>query len=82
MFVKKQKAIPNKWIKAETDDLFTGEKRYIYENLKTGEIITSGNPDLLETLNAPKKRIKKEKQIENTIISTQGLIFNFNKKKL
>ena len=79
---KKQKAIPNKWIKAETDDLFTGEKRYIYENLKTGEIITSGNPDLLDSLNAPKKRAKKEKQQENTIISTEGLIFNFKKIKL
>lgn len=74
---KKQKSKPNKWIKAETNDLFTGEKRYIYENLKTGEIITSGNPDLLESLNASKPKKKKE---EVKIISKEGLIFNFKKK--
>lgn len=74
---KKQKAKPNEWIKAETNDLFTGEKRYIYENLKTGEIITSGNPDLLKSLNAPKQKKKKE---EVKIISKESLIFNFKKK--
>lgn len=74
---KKEKDKPNKWIKAETNDLFTGEKRYIYENLKTGEIITSGNPDLLDELNAPKKKQKKEKEP----ISLKGIIFNFNTKK-
>lgn len=74
---KKQKSKPNKLIKAETNDLFTGEKRYIYENLKTGEIITSGNPDLLESLNASKPKKKKE---EVKIISKEGLIFNFKKK--
>ena len=74
---KKQKAKPNKWIKAETTDLFTGQIRYIYENLKTGEIITSGNPDLLEELN--KKKQKKQPK-EPQIISTEGIIFNFNKK--
>lgn len=74
---KKQKSKPNKWIKAETNDLFTGEKRYIYENLKTGEIITSGNPNLLEELNIKKQK----KQLkEPQIISTEGIIFNFNKK--
>lgn len=75
---KKQKSKPNKWIKAETNDLFTGEKRYIYENLKTGEIITSGNPNLLEELNTKKQ--KKGKIQQPKIISTEGLIFNFKKK--
>ena len=75
---KKQKSKPNKWIKAETNDLFTGKKRYIYENLKTGEIITSGNPNLLEELNTKKQ--KKEKIQQPKIISTEGLIFNFKKK--
>ena len=75
---KKQKDKPNKWIKAETNDLFTGEKRYIYENLKTGEIITSGNPDLLDELNAPKKKQKKEKEP----ISLNGIIFNFKTNKI
>lgn len=74
---KKQRVKPNKWIKAETTDLFTGQIRYIYENLKTGEIITSGNPDLLEELN--KKKQKKQPK-EPKIISTEGIIFNFNKK--
>lgn len=73
---KKQKAKPNKWIKAETIDMFTNEIRYIYENLKTGEIITSGNPDLLEELNSKKQKVKKEP----TPISREGVIFNFNKK--
>lgn len=73
---KKQKTKPNKWIKAETTDLFTGEVRYIYENLKTGEIITSGNGDLLESLNSKKQKVKKEL----TPISREGVIFNFNKK--
>lgn len=78
---KKQKNKPNKWIKAETNDLFTEEKRYIYENLKTGEIITSANPNLLEKLNVKKEKIKKVKQPEIRIVSSEGLIFNFNKKK-
>lgn len=75
---KKQKAKPNKWIKAETNDLFTGQIRYIYENLKTGEIITSGNPNLLKELNTKKQ--KKEKIQQPKVISTDGLIFNFKKK--
>lgn len=78
---KKQKDKPNKWIKATTNDLFTGEERYIYENLKTGEIITSGNPNLLETLNIKSnKKVKKEHNVVN-IVSAEGLIFNFKKKK-
>ena len=75
---KKQKSKPNKWIKAVTNDIFTGEERYIYENLKTGELITSSNPNLLEELNAPKQRKKKEDK--PTVISTEGIIFNFKKK--
>ena len=74
---KKQKAKPNKWIKAETNDLFTGEKRYIYENLKTGEIITSGNPNLLDSLNIKKEKKTKVAQID---VSAKGLIFNFKTK--
>ena len=78
---KKQKAKPNKWIKAVTNDIFTGEERYIYENLKTGEIITSGNPDLLETLNAKKeKKTKEVKQKEQVDTSLKYVTFSFNKK--
>ena len=75
---KKQKSKPNKWIKAITNDIFTGEERYIYENLKTGELITSSNPNLLEELNASKQRKKKENK--PTVISTESIIFNFKKK--
>lgn len=74
---KKQKAKPNKWIKAVTNDIFTGEERYIYENLKTGEIITSGNPNLLDELNAPKKKVK---EVTPKVISSEGVIFSFRKK--
>lgn len=78
---KKQKAKPNKWIKAVTNDIFTGEERYIYENLKTGEIITSGNPDLLETLNAKKeKKTKEVKSKEQVDTSLKYVTFSFNKK--
>lgn len=75
---KKQKSKPNKWIKAVTNDIFTGEERYIYENLKTGELITTNNPNLLEELNTPKQR--KNKETKPTVISTEGIIFNFKKK--
>lgn len=78
---KKQKAKPNKWIKAVTNDIFTGEERYIYENLKTGEIITSGNPDLLETLNAKKEKKTKEVKVKEQIdTSLKYVTFSFNKK--
>ena len=77
---KKQKIKPNKWVRLETDDLFTGERKYIYENLKTGETITSGNPNLLETFNNSKKKVKKEKVEQPKIVSMNGLIFNFKKK--
>lgn len=74
---KKQKAKPNKWTKAVTNDIFTGDERYIYENLKTGEIITSSNPNLLDELNAPKKKVK---EVTPKLISSEGVIFSFRKK--
>lgn len=78
---KKQKVKPNKWIKAVTNDIFTGEERYIYENLKTGEIITSGNPDLLETLNAKKEKKTKEVKVKEQVdTSLKYVTFSFNKK--
>ena len=74
---KKQKDKPNRWTKAVTNDIFTGDERYIYENLKTGEIITSSNPNLLDELNAPKKKVK---EVTPKVISSEGIIFNFRKK--
>lgn len=78
---KKQKDKPNRWTKAITNDIFTGEERYIYENLKTGEIITSGNPNLLETLNAKKEKKTKEVKIKEQVdTSLKYVTFSFNKK--
>ena len=74
---KKQQDKPNRWTKAVTNDIFTGDERYIYENLKTGEIITSSNPNLLDELNAPKKKVK---EVTPKVISSEGIIFNFRKK--
>lgn len=77
---KKQKALPNKWIKAVTNDIFTGEERYIYENLKTGETITSGNPNLLEELNKKKEKKKKlDKIVPQTDLSLNYISFSFKK---
>lgn len=77
---KKQKSKPNKWTKAITNDIFTGEERYIYENLKTGEIITSGNPNLLEELNNKKeKKIKLDKIVPQTDLSLNYVSFSFKK---
>lgn len=76
----KQKALPNKWIKATTNDIFTGEERYIYENLKTGETITSGNPNLLEELNKKKEKKKKlDKVVPQTDLSLNYISFSFKK---
>ena len=77
---KKQKDKPNKWIKATTNDIFTGEERYIYENLKTGETITSGNPNLLEELNKKKEKKKKlDKTVPQTDLSLNYISFSFKK---
>lgn len=77
---KKQKSKPNKWIKAITNDIFTGEERYIYENLKTGEIITSGNPNLLKELNNKKeKKTKLDKIVPQTDLSLNYVSFSFKK---
>ena len=77
---KKQKFKPNKWTKAITNDIFTGEERYIYENLKTGEIITSGNPNLLEELNNKKeKKTKLDKTVPQTDLSLNYVSFSFKK---
>jgi hypothetical protein len=60
------------WIIHETEDLFEGKKQYLYENLKTGETITSDNPNMLEELKSRKKTKREPKTIKFT--------FNFNKK--
>lgn len=77
---KKKDKIPNKFVKQITNDLFTGEEIYIYENFKTGEIIESKNPDLLDELNAPKKK-KKPIKIKTIRVPMEAMTFNFNKPK-
>lgn len=73
----KKKSIPNKFVKRVSIDMFTGEEIYYYTNLKTNEEVRSTNPNLLDELNAPKKKIKK-KEIG---VPISAMTFNFNLKK-
>ena len=58
---KERKKTPkNIWVKDESKDLFNGNPKYIYSNLKTGETLVSDNPNLLLDLN-PQPKKKKEK---------------------
>ena len=75
----KNKLPENKFIKYTTIDIFTGKETYIYENLRTLEKINSNNPNLLEELNAPKKKkVKKKKEVGVPISS---MTFSFKKEK-
>lgn len=74
---KKKNKIPNKFIKQTTNDLYTGEEIYIYENLKTGEIIESKNPNLLDELNAPKKK-ERPKRVKTIGVPIGSMTFSFN----
>ena len=56
----KRKRKVNKFVKYETYDLFTNEKKYIYHNEYTNKEIESTNPNLLEELNSPKKKEHKK----------------------
>lgn len=73
----KKKSIPNKFVKRISIDMFTGEEIYYYTNLKTNEEVRSTNPNLLDELNVPKKKIKK-KEIG---VPISAMTFNFNIKK-
>lgn len=73
----KKKSIPNKFVKRVSIDMFTGEEIYYYINLKTNEEVRSINPNLLDELNAPKKKVKK-KEIG---VPISAMTFNFNLKK-
>lgn len=54
--------VPNKYIRSETHNLFTGELEYDYTNFATGDSFISSDPNLLEQLNAPKKKKKEKKE--------------------
>lgn len=72
----KKKSIPNIYIRQETTDLFTGETKYIYENLKTKDSFTSSDPNLLEELNAKKKKVKSKK---TSAVALTSMTFSFKK---
>lgn len=71
----KKKVVKNEFVKQTTTDLFTGTTTYQYVNYKTNEIITSEDPNLLDSLNSKPKKEKKSK-----IVSMNSITFNFNKK--
>lgn len=58
---KRKKKVANQYVRMETHNLFTGELEYDYTNFATGHTIYSKNPNLLEELNAPKKKNKPKK---------------------
>ena len=58
--------------------MFTDKTNYIYSNLKTGDEIISDNPDLLEELNKPKEKKKKDKT-PKIINLPEGFTFKFKK---
>ena len=72
----KKKSIPNIYIRQETTDLFTGETKYIYENLKNKDSFTSSNPNLLEELNTKKKKVKSKK---TSAVALTSMTFSFKK---
>ena len=74
----KKHTIPNKFIKQESIDMFTGEKKYFYTNPKTGEEYESSNPDFLSEL---KQRKKKEKAPKRGAVPISAMTFNFKKNK-
>lgn len=78
---KRKKKPANKFIRYVTFDIFTNEKIYVYENLYTKEQIKSDNPNLLEELNAPKKKeCKKSISTKKVGVPISAMTFNFKKK--
>lgn len=65
----------DKYIRETTTDIFTGEAIYVYENINTGEQITSKDDSLLDSLNG--KVAKKKKNKAMPFIS--NISFKFNK---
>ena len=74
---KSKRTPPNKYVRNETRDMFTGEVKYIYINRRTDEHIYSDDPNLLDTLNAKPKR---EKKVKSTAVPMASMMFTFKKK--
>lgn len=78
---KKKKLPPNQFFKQVTYDLFTNKETYIYINPRTKEEINSDNPNLLDELNAPKKRERKSSiKIKRGGVPISAMTFSFKKK--
>ena len=74
----KKRIVKNKFIKQESIDMFTGNKKYFYTNIKTGEQFESSNPNLVDEL----KRNKKERKTsKSSTVPISAMTFNFKKKK-
>lgn len=73
----KKRIIEDKFIKQETIDMFTGNKKYFYINAKTGEQFESSNPNLVDEL---KQRKKKEKVSKRGAVPISAMTFSFKKK--
>lgn len=68
----------NKFVRQVTTDLITNEETYIYSNSKTGEVINSSDPNLLDGLNGVKP--KKEKRVKSVGVPMSSMTFTFKKK--
>ncbi len=79
--IKKKKRPINKFVKYVTFDMFTNKEVFVYENPFTKEIIESDNPNLLDELNAPKKKERKKSiKIKEIGVPISAMTFNFKKK--
>lgn len=79
--IKKKKRPINKFVKYVTFDMFTNKEIFVYENPFTKEIIESDNPNLLDELNAPKKKERKKSiKIKEIGVPISAMTFNFKKK--
>ena len=70
----KKLKVENKYFRYTTKDMFTNEEVFVYRNPKTGDEITSTNPDLLEELNKPKEKVRKR------AVDVSFMTFSFKKK--
>lgn len=70
----KKDKVENKYFRYTTKDMFTNEEVFVYRNPKTGDEITSTNPDLLEELNKPKEKVRKR------AVDVSFMTFSFKKK--
>ncbi len=68
----------SKFVRQITTDLITGGELYIYSNSKTGEVLNSTDPNLLDSLNGVKP--KKEKKVKQVGVPISNMTFTFKKK--